>query len=157
MKPESLRALIIDHHLGELPPETAELLEHHLAAHPPAREEASRVLAALDSARSAVNRHPELARVPPPAPAPRPAPQSASFHPWFARAASIALLAAVVGFITGRSLPLPHSPPLADSGSPAPGQVSPWARYRMAFDPSGAGMRVVRLDPESLSPRSSRP
>ena len=40
MKPESLNALIIDRHFGELSPEAEELLEQHLATHVEARAEA---------------------------------------------------------------------------------------------------------------------
>ncbi len=160
MKPESLHALIIDRHFGELPPESVELLEHHLANHPGARAEAERILQSLAVTRDAVLWHPELARVAAtmPAAAPRAASRS-SFMPWLARAAAVLLLAALAGaggFVAGRS----DSQPVAASGAAettraTPRKESPWARYRMTFDPAGAGMQVVRVDTANLELKST--
>lgn len=141
MKPESLHALVIDHHLGELPPEAAELLEHHLSAHPAARAEADRLLATLELTRATVMKHPELARDSTPLPAP------SSQRLWrtsrlLARVAAALALAGLAGFggyFAGRS-----DSPTATTSAPRPG--SPWARYRMALDPAGAGWQVVRVE-----------
>lgn len=157
MKPSSLHALVIDRHFGELTPEAAELLDLHLARHPEARAEAGRILASLAVTHDAVMRHPELAHVMPAsvekiaAPAPRPS----VMMPWLARAAAIALLAAiagVAGFVAGRS-----ESRVAESSkasAPSPRKESPWARYRLSFDPAGQGMQVVRVDTSNLQPRS---
>lgn len=158
MKPSSLHALVIDRHFGELTPEAVELLDLHLAQHPDARAEAERILASLAFTQDAVLRHPELARVMP-ASVERvaiPSPRRQVMMPWLARAAAIALLASiagVAGFVAGRS-----ESRVADSGSkspaPSPRKESPWARYRLSFDPAGQGMQVVRVDTSNLQPRS---
>ncbi len=146
MKPESLHALIIDRYLGELSPEAAELLEHHLANHADARAETNRIMEALQTTQETVMRHPELARVPAITPiAPKILKRSAKM-PWLARAAALALLACAGGFFAGRS----NSPTSVLSGeiSVEPRRESPWAKYRMDFNPAGDGMQVVRVDTE---------
>lgn len=154
MKTSSLHALVIDRHFGELTPEAAELLELHLAHHAEARAEAERILASLAVTQDAVLRHPELARV---APAPVEkavvsAARRAFIMPWLARAAVMALLAAVTGaagFYIGQS----GSRTTADAveaPAPSPRKAGPWARYRMSFDPAGEGMQVVRVDTQHL-------
>jgi anti-sigma factor RsiW len=155
MKPESLHALIIDRHFGELSPEAVELLEHHLAANTHARAEAERILESLQITHDAVLQHPELARVAVTSPvAPKTTRQPALF-PWLARAAAILLLAALTGaggFFAGRS----NSPTTTASGGNAsePRRESPWAQYRMSFDPAGEGMQVVRVDTKNLETKS---
>lgn len=141
MKPESLHALLIDRHFGELSPEAAELLEHHLATHASARAEAERLLATLTTTQAAVLQHPELARVPATPPTRRALrPQ---WHHGLARAAAVLVLAGLAGaggYLAGRGDP---PAPIA-AATPRPG--SPWAKYRMSFDPAGAGIQVVRVD-----------
>lgn len=152
MKPESLHALIIDRHLGELSPEAVELLEHHLAANADARTEAERILESLNVTREAVLRHPELARVPVTAPVARPGSRRPSLVTWMARAAALLLaaLAGAGGFLAGRLNPA--GPKTAVNEMPgAPPKESPWARYRMTFDPAGEGMQVVRVDTDNLN------
>lgn len=152
MKPETLHALIIDRELGELTPETVELLELHLARDAQARVEAERILASLELTREAVLRHPELARVPV-VPAEKKIerkPRRYHFPLWLARAAAVALLAGSLGFFAGRT----GSSSVAEGGLAQPASTfnkeSPWARYRMTFDPAGEGMQVVRVDTERL-------
>lgn len=157
MNPSSLHALVIDRHFGELTPEAAELLDLHLARHPEARAEAERILASLAVTQDAVMRHPELARVMPASveKIAAPVPRHSVMMPWLARAAAIALLAAiagVAGFVAGRS-----ESRVAESSkasAPSPRKESPWARYRLSFDPAGHGMQVVRVDTSNLQPRS---
>lgn len=152
MKPESLHALIIDRHFGELSPEAAELLEHHLADDAAARDEAERILQSLNVTRDAVLRHPELGCVPvQPLVVPRVATRSAVM-PWLARAAALAVLAGVGGFFAGRSNV--EGTAASAEKTPEPRRESPWAKYRMSFDPAGEGVQVVRVDTESLEPRS---
>ena len=157
MKPESLHALIIDRHFGELSPEAAELLEHHLAVNAAARVEAERILQSLEFTRDAVLKHPELGRVPaeeaPSLPRVMKAPLKLTS---LARAAVVALLAAltgITGFVAGRS----ESRAISEkSAAPAqsPRKESPWARYRMHFDPAGEGIKVVRVDTRDLREKS---
>lgn len=157
MKPSSLHALVIDRHFGELTPEAVELLDLHLAQHPDARAEAERILASLAVTQEAVMRHPELAHVMPASveKAVAPLARRPVIMPWLARAAAIALLAAiagVAGFVAGRS-----ESRVADNSkasAPPPRKESPWARYRLSFDPAGQGMQVVRVDTSNLQPRS---
>jgi ferric-dicitrate binding protein FerR (iron transport regulator) len=148
MKTESLHSLLIDHHFGELTPEAVELLEHHLATHSEARLEAERLLATLTVTRTAVQQHPELAHVPATTtPTPRPRHQH-----WLARAAAIIALAGSAGmggYLVGRGNP---PPPVATT---TPRTGSPWAKYRMSFDPAGAGIQVLRVD-TAPSPASLR-
>lgn len=56
MKRETLQSLLIDRSLGELDPETDELLEAYLAHDGAAAEEARRMICAVDVARRAVAR-----------------------------------------------------------------------------------------------------
>ncbi len=153
MNPKSLHALVIDRHFGELTPEAAELLEHHLAQNPKAREEAGRILQSVAVTGDTVLKHPELARV---APSPKAKllwlPVAASTT-WMMRAAAVALLAAgaaAAGFLLGRSessgggekaILVAVARPVVESA-----RSSPWARYHVSFDPSGSGMKVVRVD-----------
>lgn len=164
MNPSSLHALVIDRHFGELSPEAAELLELHLTENPGAQAEAQRILRALAVTQKTVMQHPELARVPfgekAQSPGPRRPWRLASLTPWLARAAAVLLLAALTstgGFLAGRSS-APSStamttPSAAEAPAPATSarKESPWARYRMTFDPAGQGMQVVRVD--TLNPR----
>ena len=151
MKPESLHALLIDRHFGELSPEAAELLEHHLASHAPARAEAERLLATLTTTQAAVLQHPELARVPATTPT-RHTPR-ARWPQWLARAAAVLTLAGLAGtggYFAGRGHP---PPPIATA---TPRSTSPWAKYRMSFDPAGAGIQVLRVDTVSQPTTSLR-
>lgn len=154
MKTESLHALIIDRHFGELSPEAVELLELHLAANEHARAEVDQILESLRLTQEAVMRHPELARVPMTNATPPKIVKKSPTMPWMARAAAVALLAGTAGFFAGRS----NAPELAASSekTPAPRKESPWAKYRMTFDPAGEGMQVVREDVDKLLPQSLR-
>ncbi len=152
MKPESLHALIIDRHFGELSPEAAELLEHHLAANAAARAENDRILQSLDVARDAVLRYPELGSVPVEPPVVPRLATKPSRMTWLARAAALAVLAGVGGFLAGRSN-VANTAASAEK-TPEPRRESPWAKYRMSFDPAGEGMQVVRVDTENLEPKS---
>lgn len=155
MKSSSLHALVIDRHFGELTSEAAELLDLHLAHNADARAEAERILASLAVTQDAVLLHPELARV---APVPMgrvvtPAPRRSFIPSWLARAAMIALLAGAAGFFTGRSESRMASGGV-EAPAPSPRKASPWARYRMSFDPAGEGMQVVRVDTGDLKTNS---
>jgi anti-sigma factor RsiW len=149
MKPESLDALLIDRELGELSPETAELLAAWLAEHPESAATVPSIHRTVETTSAAVRRFPELGR-----------PESnvialpsARFRVVpFALAASILVLlggTAWLGFHAGRQSaqePLTGShrePPMAASANAAK-QNGPWARYTVVSDPQG-GLTVVRL------------
>jgi anti-sigma factor RsiW len=53
MRPESLEALLLDHALGQLSPEVAELLANHLARAPEAAKQADELASTLRMARQA--------------------------------------------------------------------------------------------------------
>ena len=156
MKTESLHALVIDHHLGELSPEAAEMLAHFLELHPESRTEAERIRESLAITATTVQRHPELAFVTasPASPASVAKPRTVTLWQRPARAAAVAALALITGlsgFIAGRtstssSVTTNHSAivPEQAPNSPAP---SPWARYRLVANSTKGGMTVVRIDP----------
>ncbi|MDF1824810.1 MAG: hypothetical protein P1U68_09220 [Verrucomicrobiales bacterium] len=62
MKPESLDALMIDHALGELPREVAELLDAYLLENPEESSRASLLREAIGATDSVVQRRPDLFR-----------------------------------------------------------------------------------------------
>lgn len=152
MNPQSLHALIIDRHFGELSPEATELLELHLAQNVEARAEAERVLESLNVTRDAVLQHPELAQVPPVAKIIPHHVRRSNVILWMARAAAVILFAGLTGgsgFLAGRS----GVPSTAEAKTQVstttpvtPRKNSPWARYRMAFDPGGNGMQIVHVE-----------
>lgn len=158
MNSMSLHALIVDQHFGELSPEVAELLENHLGQNAEARAEADRIKQTLAVTESVVLRHPELVGAVPVDPVERQGlPRRRGFGAsWLAKAASIALLAGLAstaGFFLGRNQdPAPATTTLAttDAVERPPRKDSPWARYRVAPERSGAGMQVVRVDTANL-------
>ncbi|MDP1589768.1 MAG: hypothetical protein Q8M07_18590 [Prosthecobacter sp.] len=85
--------------------------------------------------------------LPPGIPASQRITKKPSFIPWLARAAAIALLAGAAGFFAGRSESRMASGDV-ESPTQTPRKESPWAKYRMSFDPAGEGMQVVRVDTE---------
>lgn len=149
MKTESLHALIIDHHAGELPPEVAELLESYLATNSAAREEADRFLGVIDITRQTMNLHPELARTFEPASHVPPPRANAAVMPVWLKAAAIltfAALTAAGGYLAGAGRTVGGLPATGVANvTPTVRKDSPWARYRMQADPLGR-MQVVRVD-----------
>lgn len=149
MKKEHLNALVIDRHFGELSAEVAALLDAYLASHPEAQAEAAHVIESLDLTGRTLTQHPELVRLEEPEPVVRAPMMLAPKGPMWARAAAVALFAALAatgGFYAGSN----RSPEASFSKnteimSPTPhGKPSPWTRYRMTADPVG-GMQVVRV------------
>lgn len=165
MNPSSLHALVIDRHFGELSPEAAELLDLHLAENAGSQAEAQRILRALAVTQKTVLQHPELACMPlvekTPSPDAAPPRFRAALLPRLARAAAVLLLAALTGtggFLAGRSSASSAVATAPEVAAPAPAvpprKESPWARYRMTFDPAGQGMQVVRVDTLNLREKS---
>ena len=151
MKPESLQALLIDRELGELPPETAELLDAWLAGHPEDNAAAPAIRHTLETTGAAVRRFPELAR---------PEANVIAFPPHrfpaipLAWAASILLLlggTAWLGFRVGehsaqRTAAETHLSPALAPAVGAARDSGPWTRYALASNPRG-GLTVVRRNP----------
>jgi hypothetical protein len=155
MNSNTLHALVIDRHFGELSPEAVELLNHYLDQHADARVETERLVRTLAVTGQTVMLHPELvvrATTPPPDMVKRPF----VMRPWLQRAAAAALLAASAagGFMAGRSsseavsAAKPPAPPSSPAGSAT---HAPWARYRMAFNSTTSAMQVVRVDTGNTS------
>lgn len=155
MKPESLHALLIDRELGELPPETEELLQEWLAEHPETAAALPSIRRTLATASATVRRFPELAR-----PEEPPQPKNIISFPALrfrfmplAWAASILILlggAAWLGFHAGHQSA--QSAMAGNQRKPAPILPSntakrdgPWAHYTLASDSRG-GLTVVRND-----------
>lgn len=150
MNPRSLHALLVDQASGELPPETTELLEAWLADHPEAAAEAASVARACAAARSALESTPALVR---------PDIEQAASSPPVTWSRPLALAAAVtlacgLSFLAGRhtsppsGVQPPPAPVAALTPPPLQGPV-PWTRYKIAQNPRGGGLTVVRLETKS--------
>ena len=159
MKIESLQALIIDQHAGELSPEVEELLEAHLATKPALQVEVERIRLALKITSQTVIRHPELVRFSEREPAVEPLRKRPTYFPQFLKVAAVLMFASVTattGFYLGRnrSVQIASDSTTEKREVPTPRKDSPWARYKMAIDPKVGGIQVVRLD---LAGREERP
>ncbi len=156
MKPESLHALVIDQHSGELSPEMVELLENYLATNPAARDEAARIVEVLRLTGEAVVQHPECVRVFSRAEIKLvPEVRRKWTQPLWLKAAAVMVFSALTaagGFYVGSARS--GAVVVASAAPVAPRKDSPWARYRMALDPLGGGMQVVRVD---LAEKEARP
>lgn len=158
MKTEYLHALVIDHHLGELSPEAAEMLEHFLALHPESRAEADRLRETLAVTATAIQRHPELVVMPGSSVSVN-KPRATNWRSQAARAASVAALAlitSIAGFMMGRSSPrtldaASSTESIKAKPSTASPSSSPWARYRLVANSTKGGMTVVRIDPNNTT------
>ena len=140
MKPETLRALLIDRQLGELPTDAAELLDAYVEAVPAARTEAETAARTLNTTRETVRCFPELA----PAVEAETEIQITPIFYWFARAAALVAVAALVGWLGFR----------AGQSSVAVNKLTGvtkvadhrfdglWAQYQVAYD-SRRGTVVV--------------
>lgn len=155
MNTQSLHALIIDRHFGELSPEATELLAAHLAQNPQAQAEADRILGALAITEQTVLEHPELVQMGYGEKRPAIA-EPAKQKGWFtlsvlAKAAAVVVLlgvSGVTGFFAGRTQPLAHPTPTVAAVNVAqqtPRSDSPWASYRLTHDPSSGELRAVRV------------
>ena len=132
MKPETLRTLLIDRQLGELPPDIAGLVDAYLEAMPAARAEADAVARTLLTTRETVRRFPDLA----PVVEAEAETQVIPIFYWLARAAAlvvVAVLAGWLGYRVGRSDVAVNKPAVVT-------QVAEhrldglWTRYQVAYD-----------------------
>lgn len=151
MKPQSLQALLIDRELGELPPDTVELLDAWLAEHPESATGIPPLRRTLETTTAAIRRFPELGH---------PQPNAAAFLTPHFRLAPLALAASVLillggsawlGFRAGEHSGMALAKSQAEP-APAPAALAsaakregPWARYAVGSDPAG-GLILVRRD-----------
>jgi len=127
MKSETLRALLVDRDLGELPPDIAELFDAYIAAVPAARVEAEAMACTMSIARDTVRRYPELL--------PEAETKVIPLFLWLARAAAVVAVVVAAGWFVHRTARTP--PPVAEN------HVSgEWAQYEVAYD-SHRGTYVV--------------
>ena len=154
MKSETLHALLIDHHAGELPAEVSELLESYLASHAAAREEAEKLMSVIELTRQTIHRHPELVRTFEQS-LPQPSLRAKPLPVWLKVAAAVvfAALTSASGYLAGvgRTGTGVRAAGVA-SATPLVRKDSPWARYRMETDLAGR-MQVVRIDSDSAEGR----
>ncbi len=158
MKPESLHAMVIDQLSGELSPEVAELLEAYLALQPAARKEAEHITETMMLMSATVAGHPECVRVwEQDEIKPARMPRRKMMLPMWMKAAAVIVFStftAAAGFYAGANRFSTSSSAIADMAPVEPRRDSPWAHYRMALDPHGRGMQVVRVD---LAEKEGRP
>ena len=125
MKTETLHALLVDRQLGELPPDTAELLDAYIAAVPAAHAEAEATARTMSITRDTVRRYPELL--------PEAEKKVIPVFLWMMRAAAVIAIVAATGWFIHRRAPLP----------PVEGRAkNVWAQYQVAYD-SRRGSYVV--------------
>jgi hypothetical protein len=132
MKPETLRALLVDREFGELPPEVSELLDAYLEVSPAARAEAEAAARTIGTARETVRRHPELA---PTVEAEAEARVIPIFY-WLARVAALIAVAALAGWFgyrLGQSSG-PAKKPATAATAADPRFAGLWTRYQVAYD-----------------------
>jgi anti-sigma factor RsiW len=146
MKPEVLRALLVDRELGELSPDVKELLDAYLEAVPSARAEVDATTRNLSIARETVRRFPDLAPTSETEAECNIVPMIPWLVPWLSRAAAligVAGLSIWIGYHAGVS------------GGRADKTVAVarivdhrfdglWTRYQVAYDSQRAGFVVEK-------------
>ena len=130
MKTETLRALLVDRELGELPPEVKELLDAYIEVVPATRSEVEATTRTLSTARETVRRYPNLevtteTKVIP-------------IWMWLARAAAVIVVAAAGWFALrpGKTAPPVVQRPVKKV----------WAQYQVAYDSSRGRYVVAQQD-----------
>jgi hypothetical protein len=137
MNAEALESLVVDRELGELSPQTADLLEAYLRLSPEARTRAGAMAATVGVARVTAEKVPRMRPVPLP-----------GWTSWLARAAAAALLLGG-GVWIGRRAAVGAAgtsavPSVAASGSPSARAANPWARYQVADDARRGAYTIAR-------------
>jgi hypothetical protein len=136
MKSETLRALLVDHQLGELPADVTELLDAYIAAVPAARSEADATARTVNTARETIRRYPNLV------PTAEPEAEVIPIFLWLARIAAVIAVAAIAGWVGYRT---------GHAGKTAPTVVENhikgvWAQYQVAYDSSRGRFVVAQQD-----------
>jgi hypothetical protein len=130
MKTETLRAFLVDRQLGELPPDTAELLDAYIAAVPAARAEADATARTMSIARDTMRRHPELL--------PEAEKKVIPVFLWLMRAGAMVAIVAAAGWLIYRTSKT--TPVVQKRAQPV------WAQYQTAYDPRRGGYVVTQQD-----------
>jgi len=130
MNTETLRALLVDRQLGELPPDIAELLDAYLAAVPAARAEAESTAHTMSIARDTVRRYPELL--------PDAEKKIAPVVLWLLRAAALIVVVAAAGWFVHRT----NRPSLVIETR----AKSVWVQYQVAYDSRRGAYVVTQRD-----------
>jgi hypothetical protein len=126
MNTETLRALLVDRQLGELPPDTTELLDAYIAAVPAARAEAEATARTMNVTRDTIHRYPELL--------PEAEKKAIPVFLWLIRAAAAIAVVAAAGWFVFRTS---KTTPVVQNGA-----KTMWAQYQVAYD-SRRGEYVV--------------
>jgi hypothetical protein len=130
MKNKTLRALLVDRQLGELPPDIAELLDAYIAAVPAARVEAEAMARTMSVARDTVRRYPELL--------PEAETKIVPLFLWLMRVAAVIAIVAAVGWLVYR-----NSKATAVVETRA---QNVWAQYQVAYDSHRGSYVVTQQD-----------
>jgi anti-sigma-K factor RskA len=140
MNPESLRALLIDRQLGELPPDVAELLDAYVEAVPAARAEADAVAGTVTTTRETISRFPDLA----PKVEGQTEIQIIPIFFWLSRMAALVAVAALAGWLGYRAgqSNAPVNEPAVVAHAADHRFDGLWAQYQVAYD-SRRGTVVV--------------
>jgi hypothetical protein len=130
MKTETLRALLVDRQLGELPTDTAELLDAYIAAVPAARAEAEAMARTMSAARDTVRHYPELL--------PEAEKKVIPVFLWLMRAAAVIAIVVAAGWFVYRTGKIK---PVVENRA-----KSVWAQYQVEYDSRRGGYVVTRQD-----------
>jgi hypothetical protein len=146
MKPEILRALLVDAELNELPPDVEELLDAYLQAVPAARAEVDATTRVVSVARETIRRFPDLAPTSNTKTEPEIAPIIYWLTPWLAHAAALIAVAGLSLWIgyragssgsgVGKTEAVAHAVDHRFDGL--------WTRYQVAYDPHRAAFVVEK-------------
>jgi hypothetical protein len=130
MNTETLRALLMDRELGELPPDIRELLDAYVEAVPAARAEAEATTRTVSVARDTVQRYPDLL--------PAAETKVIPIFLWLMRAAAVIAIVAAGWFVyrTGKT-----APPVVESRV-----KGVWAQYQVAYDSHHGRFVVAQQD-----------
>ena len=131
MNTETLRGLLVDRELGELPPDVTELLDAYVEVAPTARAEAEATARTVSTTRNAVRRYPDLV--------PAAEAKVIPVFLWLMRAAAAIVIAASMVWFVYRA------------GKTQPTVVENrvhgvWAEYQVAYDSHRGGYVVTRQD-----------
>jgi hypothetical protein len=130
MKTETLRALLVDRQLGELPPDIAELLDAYIAVVPAARAEAEATSRTVSVTRETVQRYPELL--------PEAEKKVIPVFLWLLRAAAVIAIVAAAGWLVYRTS---KTTPVVEARA-----KNVWAQYEVAYDSRRGGYVVTQQD-----------
>ena len=131
MNTETLRAMMMDRELGELPPDVKELLDAYIEAVPASRAEAEAIARTISTTRETVRRYPELA----PAGETQGEVRILPVFFWIARVAAlitIVWLAGWLGYRTGQSNVPAAGPKILAAADPRFEGL--WTKYQVAYN-----------------------